>query len=183
MKVIFIPGNGGGTTSQDWFAWLRAELELLGVEVLAEEFPDPEIARGKYWLPFIESLGTDEDTVLVGISSGAIAAMRYAENHNILGSILVGTYHTDLNEENEKKSGYFDKVWRWGDIKENQKWTAVFASTDDPWIPIEEERYVKDKLGSDYFEYADRGHFMVQQNPVNDKFPELLKYLKAKLSL
>ena len=41
------------------------------------------------WLPDLEELGADERTILIGHSSGAVAAMRYAESHRVLGSILV----------------------------------------------------------------------------------------------
>jgi pimeloyl-ACP methyl ester carboxylesterase len=62
----------------------------------------------------------DSETVLVGHSSGAIAAMRLAETHAILGSVLVGAYHTHLGMGTEKLSGYFDRPWQWDAIKRNQ---------------------------------------------------------------
>jgi len=53
---------------------------------------------------------------------GRIAAMRFAEKNKILGSVLVGTYHTDIGDDNEKKSGYFNHPWNWQAIRNNQKW-------------------------------------------------------------
>ena len=88
FKVIIIPGNGGATPEDNWFPFLQRELEAAGITVVNRQFPDPALARATYWLPFIESLGADEHTILVGHSSGAIAAMRFAETHKILGSIL-----------------------------------------------------------------------------------------------
>jgi predicted alpha/beta hydrolase family esterase len=73
----------------------------------------------------------------VGHSSGALAAIRVAEICPILGSVLVGAYHTDLGIEKEKLSGYFDRAWNWKKIKTNQNWIVLFASQDDPWIPID----------------------------------------------
>ena len=126
-------------------------------------------------MPFIKELGADENTILVGHSSGAVAAMRYAEKNKILGSILVGVCYTDLGEESERVSGYFDHPWDWGSIKNNQKWIVQFASTDDPYIPIEEARYVHEHLQTDYREHTDRGHFM------DLEFPELITAIKEKL--
>ncbi len=85
--------------------------------------------------------------------------MRYAETHKILGSVLIGACYTDLGEEIEKISGYYDEPWRWETIKENQKWIAQFGSIDDPAIPVEESRYVHEHLDSDYQEFADKKHF------------------------
>jgi predicted alpha/beta hydrolase family esterase len=182
MKVIFIPGNGGGGPNDNWFPYLKKELEKLGVTVIASEFPDNIIARESYWIPFLKNqLQTDEQTVLVGHSSGAIAAMRFAETHQLLGSVLVGAYHSDLGLPMEKQSGYFNRPWNWESIIQNQKWIIQFASLNDPWIPIEEARFVRDKLKTDYHEFIDQGHFGGDTNKL--VFPELLDALKSKLQL
>lgn len=176
MKIILIPGNGGANPATDiWYPYVKKELEKEGFEVVARDFPDSVLAREKYWIPFLEELKADENTILIGHSSGAIAALRYAEKHLILGSILVGAYHTDLDLENEKISGYFDRPWDFEAIQKNQKWIAVFASSDDPWIPIEEPRYLNEKLKVDYFESHDRGHFM------GETIPEVVNYIKQKV--
>ena len=179
--MIFIPGNGGGKTTDNWFPWLQKELEKLEVNVISAEFPDPELSRKKYWLPFLKELGADENTILVGYSSRALAAMRYTEDSQVLGSILIGACHTDLGDEDEKKSGYYDNPWNWKAIKSNNQWIALFASTDDPYIPIDEPRFINKNLKPDYFEYNDRGHFMSFNNLKNFKFPEILKYIKEKV--
>lgn len=160
LKVIFIPGNGGGSPNDNWFPSVKVELEAAGLTVIAEEFPDNDLARASFWIPFLlNDLKVDENTILVGHSSGAIAAMRLAEQRRILGSVLVGAYYTDLNMEKEKLSGYFDQPWNWEAIKANQKWTILFASQDDPWIPIKEPRHLHEQLNCEYHEYKSDGHF------------------------
>lgn len=179
MKVIFAPGNGGGGPQDNWFPYLKAELEKLGVEVIASEFPDNIVARESSWVPFIRDvLKADEQTVIVGHSSGAIAALRFAEKQKILGSVLVGAYHTDLGLPMEKQSGYFNRPWDWNAIKSNQKWIIQFSSINDPWIPIEEARFVHDKLGTEYYEFLDQGHFGGDYNKL--EFPELFHALKKR---
>jgi predicted alpha/beta hydrolase family esterase len=112
MRAILIHGNGKSKATDNWLPYLKRELEKLGIKVDSPQFPDTELARAIYWLPFLENvLKADENTFIVGHSSGAIAAMRYAETHRILGSALVGTYYTDLGYETEKLSGYFDTPW------------------------------------------------------------------------
>ncbi len=180
MKAILIPGNGGESPQDNWFPYLERELPKLGIKVINEQFPDPELARREFWVPFIKELGADENTILIGHSSGAVAAMRYAEANKILGSILVGACHTDLGDENEKQSHYYDDPWSWEDIKKNQRWIIQFASTDDPFIPIEEARHIHEHLDSDYHEYINQGHFGHSEQP-KDEFPELIEVLKKKL--
>lgn len=180
IKVIIAPGNGGAKPSDNWFPYLKQELEKEGVEVVCREFPDSVLAREKYWIPFLkDELKADHNSILVGHSSGAIAAMRFAEKNKILGSILIGAYHTDLGMENEKISGYFDRPWDWKKIQENQKWIALFASTNDPWIPIQEPRYLHEKLKLDYFEFTDQGHF--GGDYYKPTFPEIVTLIKQKI--
>ncbi|MBY0110567.1 alpha/beta hydrolase [Patescibacteria group bacterium] len=180
-KVILIPGNGGGSPTDNWSPYLEKEIPLqLGISVINTQFPDALLARKEFWLPFIKELGADEDTILIGHSSGAIAAMRYAEENVILGSVLVGAYYTHMNYEEEKASQYFDTPWNWNAIKKNQQWTILFASTDDPFIPIEEPRHIRDMLGSVYHEHTDRAHFGHGTFPQTE-FPELIEALRLQL--
>ncbi len=159
IKAIIIHGNAGGTGNTQWLGWLAEELGKRGIPAVSPTFPDNFMARRSVWLPYIEKLGADEHTILVGYSSGAVAAMRYAETHKIRGSVLVGACHTDLGSLLEKVSGYYKDPWQWDAIKENQGWIAQFGSVDDPVIPIKESRFVHEKLGSEYAEFPDRQHF------------------------
>jgi len=175
IKVIFIPGNGGdGNTFYGWFPYIKKELEKLKIEVISQTFPDGNFARAKHWLPFIKELGADENTILIGHSSGAIAAMKFAEDNKIFGSVLVSAYYTDLGLESERVSNYFHKLFDWQKIKNNQKFIIQFNSTNDHLIPISEARFVHGKLDTDYHELAE-GHF--QQTNFHQLITAIKKYL------
>ncbi len=177
-NIILVHGNGGSTVEDIWFPEVKTELEALGLEVVAQTMPDNMLARSIKWLPFLENvLGANENSIIIGHSSGAVAAMRYAETHRIFGSVLVGASHTDLGDRGEKMSGYFDEPWDWDAIKANQNWIVQFASPSDPYIPIEEPRHIHAQLDTDYRELPGRGHFM------EVIFPEVEKVIKEKLEL
>lgn len=181
-KVILLPGNGGMTMQDIWFPSVKTELEAAGLEVVAQDMPDSKLARENRWLPFLEKvLEADEQTLIIGYSFGAVAAMRYAETHQLFGSILVGASYTDLGDEGEKLSGYFNRPWNWEAIKGNQEWIAQFVSSDDPYIPVEEGRHIRDNLSTDYHEAAYNGHFGIPE-PMTE-FPELINVIKTKLGL
>ncbi|KJV92367.1 RBBP9/YdeN family alpha/beta hydrolase [Rickettsia bellii] len=172
IKIVFVPGNGNSTTKDNWFPSVKKELELHDIEVVAATFPDPDLAREFYWIPFLhDEIKVDDQTILVGHSSGAIAAMRLTEQYPILGSVLVGAYHTDLDMEKEKLSGYFSRPWNWEKIRSNQKYISLFASEDDPWIPIDHARYLHKHLNCEYHEYKNQGHF--GGDYTKKEFPEL----------
>jgi len=176
-RAILIHGNGGCTAGDIWLPWVERELSALGLEVINQTFPDHIRARASAWLPHLESLGADERTILIGHSSGAVAAMRYAETYRLAGSILVGVCHTDLGDAFERASGYYAEPWRWQRIRDHQPWIAIYSSTDDPLIPIAEPRFVAAQLRCSYFEFDDRGHFTDRR-----QFPELVNLVRRKLT-
>ncbi len=180
VKIIFIHGNGGSTPNDNWFPYLKKIFEALKIPVIARQFPDAVLARASYWLPFLkDELKADEQTIIIGHSSGALAAMRFAEQNKLLGSVLISAMHTDLGIQTERISGYFDTPWQWQTIKDNQQWIVQFASTDDPWIPIREPRFVHEKLNSEYYEFTDQGHF--GGDCYKKEFPEVVDVIKKKL--
>jgi predicted alpha/beta hydrolase family esterase len=180
-KVIIIHGNSGSTGQDHWFPYVKKKLEALGLEVISETMLDNVVARESIWLPYIRhELKADENTILIGHSSGAVATMRYVENNKIFGSVLVGACHTDLGDDNEKASGYYNHPWLWDKIRANQNWIIQFASTDDPYIPIAEARYIHKKLGTEYTEAKNEGHYG-GGGKEKYEFPELVEAIKNKL--
>jgi uncharacterized protein len=180
-RVILLHGNGGSKGTDNWQPFIQSELTRLGVECLSPDLPDNVLARKDHWFPYFDTeLKLSENDIVVGHSSGALAILKYAEAHTLGGSILIGTYLTDLGYEDEKNSGYFDTPWDWTAIKKNQPWTIVFASEDDPYIPIEEPKYIAEHLDSEYHELQGEGHFGGHTKPKRE-FPELLAVLKEKL--
>ncbi|KAF8061074.1 RBBP9 [Scenedesmus sp. PABB004] len=137
--------------------------------------PDPVRAAEAAWLPFMaESLGCERGAVIVGHSSGAAAAMRFAETHRTAGLVLVSAYTTDQGDPLEASSGYFNRPWRWDAIRANSGFIVQFGSTDDPFLPWSEQQEVADALGAELHRFEDRGHFQ------NTAQPELLAAVQEK---
>ncbi|KAK9967871.1 hypothetical protein ABG768_022820 [Culter alburnus] len=174
-RAVIVPGNGAGNIEHcNWYGWAKKRIsEIPEVLCTLKNMPDPVTARESIWLPFMEKdLKCDEETVIIGHSSGASAAMRYAETHKVFAIILVGAYTSDLGDENERESGYFSRPWEWEKIRTNVKHILQFGSTDDPFLPWEEQQEVADGLKTDLYKYSDRGHFQ------NTAFPELIDVIK-----
>ncbi|XP_077088069.1 serine hydrolase RBBP9 [Siphateles boraxobius] len=174
-RIVIVPGNGGGNVEDyNWYGWANKRInEIPDVSCELRNMPDPVTAKESIWLPFMETdLRCDEETLIIGHSSGAAAAMRYAETHRVFAIILVGAYTSDLGVENERESGYFSRPWEWEKIRTNVKYILQFGSTDDPFLPWEEQREVADGLKTDLFKYTDQGHFM------NTAFPELIDAIR-----
>jgi len=123
-NCLIIPGNGSGgdIRGSNYYGWAERQLKDAGYEVRMPEggMPDPLYAREKKWVPFMrDDMRGGEDSVVIGHSSGAAAAMRFAEQYKVAGLVLVAAYDDDLGDELERNSGYFNRPWNWDQIKQN----------------------------------------------------------------
>ena len=173
-RIIYIHGNDTYHWSFAWAPWLKIELEKLGYETFFETFPDSVIARSEYWLPFLKDhIKAGPEDVLVGWSSGATAAMRYAEENKIMGSVLISPLYTDVGDPLEKQSGYYDKPWNWESIKRNQEKIALFYGDDDPYYPQSEFEFIASKLNPETNKIHGGKHFLEYNS-----FPQVLEYIR-----
>lgn len=173
-RFVFVHGNQTTHWAFGWTPWLKIELEKLGFPIFFETMPDSIIARSEYWLPFLEKhVKVGENDVIIGWSSGAVAAMRYAEENRILGSVLIAPCYTDLDDDLERQSGYYDKSWQWERIKANQKNIALIWGDDDPYIPQSEFEFIAKQLSPTQIKIHKGQHFIERQT-----FPELPEYVK-----
>lgn len=180
--VIICPGNGcTNIRNSNWYGYLYQELSRRDVNCVCENFPDPLHARRDRWIPFISSLveqhaadKNSENVILVGHSSGAQAALRFAEDNPLRGAVLVSATYTDLGDAHERASGYYPQPggkgreseesnpYRFPDIVKNCKTIYQFHSDDDPFIPTSEAARIRDGLGldDDHFKLLPgRSHF------------------------
>ena len=186
-RIMIVPGNGcTNVRNSNWYGWLADQLESLGLfsQVILQNMPDPYVAREKHWIPFIRKCLVGDrpeddpelnNTILIGHSSGAEAAMRYLEKYPLVGCVLVSACHTDLGSDNERESGYYDHPWEWSQIKHNAKWIIQYHSLDDPFIPISEADFVAKSIDSEYVRLADKSHFFEPEDIIS-----LIPKLKSK---
>lgn len=167
LRAVIVPGNGDGNVrNSNWYAWLEEKLieDPVFDEVVLRDMPDPVAARRSKWLPFmVDDLGANERTVVIGHSSGAVAAMRLLETHKLHGVLLVSACHTDLGDLGERASGYYPPSggpWKWGDIRRNAGGNIrILHSDNDPFIPLEEAEHVADSLSVALQVEPGRSHF------------------------
>jgi uncharacterized protein len=175
-RIVYIHGDQVRFWSWGWVRTLAEELETEGYETFFELFPDSIEARAQYWLPFLEEhVQAGEQDVLLGWSCGAVAAMRYAQDHPVQGLILIAPYYTDLGREEVRRSGFVGPPWQWDKIRANAKNIAVFSSDADPFISQAELAEVTRLLKADVHVIPGAGHFGEQ-----DEFTELSEYIREK---
>eukprot|EP00397_Hematodinium_sp_SG-2012_P062364 GEMP01084135.1.p1 GENE.GEMP01084135.1~~GEMP01084135.1.p1 ORF type:complete len:186 (+),score=39.30 GEMP01084135.1:216-773(+) len=183
-RIIIIPGNGCSEDIRNcnWYGWLEKQLQDLGADVSLETMPEPLYAYENVWIPHVVNKLTKgtplSECIIVGHSSGAVCAMRLAEQYKVKGVLLVAAYVSSMGDETEEASGYFSRPWEWAKMKENAGFITQMASKDDPLLGLEEQRAVQRGLelvpGQSYLEFEDKAHFF---KPT----PELVHVLRPHL--
>lgn len=181
-RVVIVPGNGCVDVYEcNWYSELRDNLISLGIfsDVVLHEMPDPYEAKEEIWIPFMKNnLLIDENTIVIGHSSGSVATMRFLEREKIIGCVLIAACYTDLGEESERISNYYNRPWHWDLIQSNCKWIVQWHSEDDHLIPISEAIFVSNNLHSEFTRFHNRSHFFSY-----DDVREIPDILKLKISL
>ncbi|KAF4675330.1 hypothetical protein FOL47_007948 [Perkinsus chesapeaki] len=172
IKIVLVPGNGGGGDIRpaNFYGWFERQMLDKGYDVRLPEggMPDPVRARKSVWLPYIrDTLKCDENSVLVGHSSGAVAALRLAEGQRLRGMVLIAVYDDPLGDDMEAASGYFDGPFDWGAIRDNCGFIVQIDGTEDTLVPIDVQRRVADKLKPkvEYIEIPGEDHFFMPPFP------------------
>jgi pimeloyl-ACP methyl ester carboxylesterase len=121
-KCFILHGNNSTTINDGWYLSLSNYLNLLGYSVDIRDYPENIINNQEEIIKTLKNLGCDENSIIIGHSSGAQAALRYSEIFKVLGLIIITPYVTHMNNSHEKESGYFDKPWDPLSIQQNCKW-------------------------------------------------------------
>jgi predicted alpha/beta hydrolase family esterase len=178
-------------SEQNWMGWTKKQLEERGYSVT-----NPFIRYGykqeyEDWKKEIDKLDIDQDTILIGWSSGGAFWVRWlSENKKrVKKLILVAPAKVAGNSEESqkeiKKLGIYPD-WRpqWDrfhdfkcdlGIKDRVEEIVVFISNDADWLVEAAKIYAKE-LDAELIEIKNQGHFENSRRP-SPKFPELLEVI------
>jgi predicted alpha/beta hydrolase family esterase len=182
MKAIIFHGTDckpDDTTY--WYSWLRSQLESSGYEVETPYYTDINHEPINTFLPKVLQAHTfDEDTVLVGHSSGATLILNILENVEAIISqaILVAGFSQELPGD---KNPILQDSYDWEKIKSHVKDIYLINSVDDPWgCDDKQGRIMFDKLGGTQI-IRNEGHFgSASKNQPYPEFPLLKEIILAR---
>ncbi|KAH9155330.1 hypothetical protein AeRB84_002696 [Aphanomyces euteiches] len=188
-RVLILPGNGcTPVESCNWYGWLAQELRARSFDRHA----DPMTARESIWLPHVRDvMKCDENSVSIMhsfetcINAACRSLLDIAQGHDFedgsleiyLGLVLVSACVTDLGDENERASGYYNRPWAYDKVRENVSWIVQFGSPDDRFLPAAEQQQVAEGLNSEFHFLKGKDHYMTRREPL------ILQALVEKLGL
>ena len=148
---------------ENWFPWLKDELEKKGCEVFVPKFPTPIGQSLENWMNVIRKYEDriNNETVMAGHSLGAAFILNYLEqtDREIRAAILVSGFHVQIRSDYDKINRTFvDKKFNWERIAENCENFFVVGSDNDEYIPESVTRQLAFNLDAELHLIRNGGH-------------------------
>lgn len=178
MKNALILHGTDGNSQENWFPWLKRELERESYRVWIPDLPGadkPNIVRYNDFI--FPKWKFDGDSIIIGHSSGAVAALgllqELPENIVISKAFLVAGFIGNLDWDALNDLARFKLQWQ--KIKTKAKNFVLIHSDDDPYVPLEHGRKFKKFLNGELMIFSGQKHFSVSTDPKYTQFPKLLE--------
>lgn len=180
MNFILIHGTYGNP-DENWFPWLKKELERLGYEVLAPKFPTPKNQSLDSWLNVFKGYEkyVDKETVFIGHSLGPAFILKLVERFKVRACFFVAGFLGSIDNPDFDKinASFFEQGFDWDKIKKNCKNFFVYNSDNDPYVDASHGEKIASNLGVNLKVIKGAGHFNAKAG--YSKFDLLLKDIKT----
>ena len=176
MKNALILEAWYSKPKNNWYPWLKKELEKKGYEVFVPDLPtmQTKLPDMKKQLSFIEkNFKIDKDTIIFGHSLGTLLAMRLAEKHNYKKMFLVAGW--DFNELTTEHRLFWKTPIDHKKIKGNVYEIYCISSDNDPYITAITAGDMCKRLGGKIVLIKGKGHFTEKFGVT--KIPQILKFI------
>lgn len=183
MKNAFIIHGTEGYPEENWFPWLKQELEKLNYTVFVPQFPSPPVVPAKIneWFDVLKNYEQyiNEETIIIGHSLGGIFTLRILEKLEkpIKAAVLTGTpigVKPILNYDRDNAFSGFSFDWK--SIVNKAHNFLVFQSDNDPYVSLGNGEELAKNLNVQLSFVPNAGHF--NKRAGYTKFELLLEKLK-----
>ncbi len=186
MKNVLILHGTGGNSNENWFPWLKTELEKRQWKVRLPDLPKAEEPNIKRYNKFIFKSSDwrfNKDSIIVGHSSGAVAILglleELPEEVQVDSCYLVGAFKDDLGWDSLKS--LFETPFDFEKIKAKAKNFVFIHSNNDPYCPLEHAKYLAQELGGKLIVKKGQKHFSVgTMGKSYEQFNVLLQLISAR---
>lgn len=182
-KFLILHGTAA-TPNDNWFMWLKGKLIGEGNDVWLPQLPDAGKPNTKTYNDFIfanKEFTIDSDTILIGHSSGAVEILSLLQHLpggvTVKAAVLISAFKNDLTWGS--LTGLFQEAFDFKLIKSRSNQFVFIHSNNDPYVPLEQAKYLSAELGGKLMLFEGQGHFNTEKSPDYKQFPELLKIIES----
>ena len=191
VRNIFIIHGSYGHPEENWFPWLKKELETLKHQVIVPKFPIHSDTTSNHRLnEWIEEFlkykeFVNKETIIVAHSRGCSFCLQLLPvlNMKINSMFFVGPF-IDYDQWRPEVYTEYDsfqaKPYLWKKVRKLVDHIEIFQSTDDV-IPVCEGQFIAYWLHAEFILVKNAKHFNVAEDPSYDHFPLLLDRIKNRL--
>lgn len=164
---FFIIHGSYGSPNENWFPWIKRELETLGYKVNVPRFPTPKDQSLDIWAGIIKEYAEEinEETVFIAHSLGPAFVLSILENlelqRPIKACFFVSGFIGKLNnkEFDSINDTFVNKEFKWENIKKNCRNFYMYHSDNDPYVPLNKAHELAKKLNVKLKTIKNAGHF------------------------
>jgi predicted alpha/beta hydrolase family esterase len=182
-KAVILHGTQGSPEG-NWFRWLEGELSSRGLKVWLPALPSAEQPSLRRWAEFVSHnvpFDLDDETVIIGHSSGAILSLILTQEAatKLGGVVAISVFH-DNSLGWDANNKLFDVELDYEKIKSNAGSLLFVHSDNDPYVPLEQAKYVADNCQAEIIVVPGQGHFNLEASEAYTQFQLLLDLLNKR---
>jgi predicted alpha/beta hydrolase family esterase len=188
MNIIIVHGSnstekgaktGRPENQRHWKPWIKKQLESKGIEVSNELYPQDWLPNYKKWKEVFDKNNINEETTLIGHSSGCAFLVRWLGESKQKISKLILVAPWKIPDGNDELIKEFYNYPIENKIKERVNKVIIFTSNDEEEDGKRSAKMFSEALNGEIIELKNHGHFTLGDMGT-DKFPELLKEVLEK---
>jgi len=184
MTNIFLIHGSFGHPDENWFSWLKEELEKLDCQVFVPQFPVSSEQSLGSWLETFKTYKKhlSKDTIFVGHSLGPAFILSILEkiDQPVQAAFFVSGFLGKINNPlYDRANESFMKKFDWQKIKQNCGKFYMFHSDNDPYVKLKKAEELAKYLGIEIILIKGGGHLNEKAGYL--KFDLLLENIKKEL--
>lgn len=190
MTNVFIFHGVEGTPQENWFPWLKRELENFSdgqngrqYRIFIPQFPTPDGQTLENWLGTFEQYADqiNKNAIFIGHSLGGLFMLSLLEKYKIKMAVFVASFgELPGNKFDDGMLTFVPSVrqnFDWQKIRQNCEQFFVFHSDNDPYVKLRIAQKLAENLGVDVTIVEGAGHF--NGSAGYTEFPLLLRRLRG----
>jgi predicted alpha/beta hydrolase family esterase len=183
-KTVIIVHGAYGYPEENWFGWLKRQLEAEEIVCHVPALPTPQGQDLQAWSSVFEQAVGDsinDQTILIGHSLGAAFILRWLEQkpRKVFAVILTGAFIGSVGDQRFDliNQSFFQTDFDWEVIRGCSRSFTCYYGTEDNYVTRQQFHFIARQLNARKIIISKAGHFNCASG--YGRFPHLLLQLQT----